>query len=65
MSELAEERSIGGGAKRVKTGVNALMHGGAGAFGTMDAYCAKLFHMLYKVEQCPFMDNIQISDKLI
>ncbi|WP_182431751.1 hypothetical protein [Clostridium sp. AF32-12BH] len=50
MSELAEERSIGGGAKRVKTGVNALMHGGAGAFGTMDAYCAKLFHMLYKVE---------------
>ena len=30
MSELAEERSIGGGAKRAKIRVNAVTHGGAG-----------------------------------
>ena len=39
MSELAEERSIGGGAKRAKIGVNALMHGAAGAFGLTVRYC--------------------------
>ena len=44
MSELAEERSIGGGAKRAKIRVNAVMHGGAGAFGLIDIYCAILFN---------------------
>ena len=43
MSELAEERSIGGGAKRAKIRVNAVTHGGAGAFGLIDIYCAILF----------------------
>ena len=42
MSELAEERSIGGGAKRAKIRVNAVMHGRAGAFGLIDIYCVKL-----------------------
>ena len=42
MSELAEERSIGGGAKRAKIRVNAVTHGGAGAFGLIDIYCAIL-----------------------
>ena len=42
MSELAEKRSIGGGAKRAKIRVNAFTHGGAGAFGPIEIYCAKL-----------------------
>ena len=48
MSELAEERSIGDGAKRAKIRVNAFTYGGAGAFGTIDAYCAILFISLQR-----------------
>ena len=32
MSELAEDLLTGDGTKRAKIGVNAFMHGGAGAF---------------------------------
>ena len=43
MSELAEDLLTGDGAKRAKIGVNAFMHGGAGSFGLIEIYCAKLF----------------------
>ena len=43
VSELAEDLLTGDGAKRAKIGVNAFMHGGAGSFGPIEIYCAKLF----------------------
>ena len=44
MSELAEERSIGDGAKRAKIRVNAFTYGGAGAFGLTVQYCLFLYN---------------------